>query len=95
MNSSQDNSVKGSRIHVTMPTMLPGLDPVPCPEVMTEEEVVRFLRLDLIDINDPSQTLAYYRKKGLLRGTQIGKSVRYLRREVERFLDVITEQNPR
>ena len=41
------------------------------------------------------ETLGYYRRKGLLRGTQIGKCVRYRRVELERFLDLITRQNPR
>jgi hypothetical protein len=62
---------------------------------MTEGEVIRYLRLDLIGIKDPSETLAYYRKRGLLRGTQIGKCVRYRRVEIERFLDEITNANPR
>lgn len=67
----------------------------PFPDVMTETEAARFLRLDLIRIKDPAETLAYYRRKGLLRGTQIGKCVRYRRSELERFLDLITEKNPR
>jgi len=74
---------------------LPGPQPMPCPEVLTEEEAIRYLRLDLVKVKDPAGTLAYYRRKGLLRGTQIGKSVRYRRVEVERFLQAITEQNPR
>jgi len=65
------------------------------PEVMTEEEVIRYLRLDLVAIKNPSETLAYYRSKGLLRGTQIGKCIRYRRLEVERFLDELTKTNPR
>lgn len=65
------------------------------PEVMTEAEAVRYLRLDLVDIKNPSETLAYYRRKGLLRGTQIGKCVRYRRVELERFLDELTRTNPR
>ena len=65
------------------------------PDVMTEHEAIQFLRLDLIDIKNPSETLAYYRRRGLLRGTQIGKSVRYLRKELHRFLDALTEGNPR
>jgi len=81
--------------HLGVPAMLPGDPPQPCPEVMTESEVVRYLRLDLVDIKDPAETLGYYRRKGLLRGTQIGKCVRYRRIEVERFLEQITELNPR
>jgi hypothetical protein len=65
------------------------------PEVMTEQEAIRYLRLDLIEIQNPGDTLAYYRRKGLLHGTQIGKCVRYRRVEIERFLDAITQSNPR
>ena len=65
------------------------------PEVLTEAEAVRYLRLDLIATENPAGTLAYYRRKGLLRGTQIGKCVRYRRIELERFLERLTEANPR
>ena len=74
---------------------LPGDPPRPCPEVLTEDEAVRYLRLDLIDVKDPAETLRYYRGKGLLRGTQIGKAVRYRRVELDRLLDRLTEENPR
>ena len=75
--------------------VLPGNPPEPCPELLTEGEAIRYLRLDKIDIEDPVGTLRYYRKKGLLRATQVGKSVRYRRVELERFLDRLTETNPR
>lgn len=84
--------------HASVPpalVYLPGDPPRPCPEVLTAEEAVRYLRLDLIDVNDPADTLAYYRKKGLLRGTQIGKAVRYRRVELDRLLDRLTDGNPR
>jgi hypothetical protein len=68
---------------------------MPCPELLTEEEAVRYLRLDIIDVDDPGKTLRRYRKMGLIRGTQVGKCVRYRRAELERFLDRITENNPR
>jgi hypothetical protein len=67
----------------------------PCPELLTEEEAIRFLRLDGIDIEDPANTLRYYRKKGLLRATQVGKCIRYRRIELEKFLERLTETNPR
>lgn len=67
----------------------------PCPEVLTEDEAVRYLRLDLIDVKDPANTLRYYRKAGLLRATQLGKAVRYRRIELDRFLDRQTEDNLR
>ena len=67
----------------------------PCPELLTESEAIRFLRLDGIDTEDPASTLRYYRKKGLLRATQVGKCIRYRRIELERLLDRLTENNPR
>jgi len=68
---------------------------MPCPELLTEEEAVRYLRLDGINVEDPASSLRYYRKKGLLRATQVGKSLRYRRIELERLLDKLTENNPR
>ncbi|MCC6968975.1 MAG: helix-turn-helix domain-containing protein [Phycisphaerales bacterium] len=68
---------------------------MPCPELLTEEEALRYLRLDIIDIDNPEDTLRRYRKLGLIRGTQVGKCVRYRRQELERFLERITENNPR
>jgi len=67
----------------------------PCPELLKEEEAIRYLRLDGIDIEDPANTLRYYRKKGLLQATQVGKCIRYRRIELERLLDKLTESNPR
>ena len=67
----------------------------PCPELLTEEEAIRFLRPDAIAVEDPASTLRYYRKKGLLRATQVGKCIRYRRVELENFLEKITEENPR
>lgn len=74
---------------------LPGEPALPCPELLTEAEAIRYLRLDEIKTEDPAGTLRYYRKKGLLRGTQVGKCVRYRRVELERFLERVTETNPR
>ena len=67
----------------------------PCPELLTEREAIRFLRLDDISVEDPANTLRYYRKKGLLRATQVGKCIRYRRVELERLLNRLTEANPR
>jgi hypothetical protein len=67
----------------------------PCPELLTEEDTIRFLRLDSIGVENPANTLRYYRKKGLLRATQVGKCIRYRRIELERLLDRLTEDNPR
>jgi hypothetical protein len=68
---------------------------MPCPEVLTEDEAVRYLRLDLVNVKDPVEILRSHRKQGLLRGTQVGRAVRYRRIELDRLLDRLTEQNPR
>jgi hypothetical protein len=75
--------------------LLPGDPARPRPELITEEEAIRYLRLDGIDIENPASTLRYYRSKGLLRATQVGKRIRYRRIELERLLDRLTEANPR
>lgn len=70
--------------------------PMPCPDLLTEEEAVRYLRLNTIaGLKNPAQTLARYRAAGLLRGTQVSKSVFYRRVELDRFLDRLTNENPR
>lgn len=60
----------------------------PAPLVLTAEEAATLLR---IESADPSETLRNYRKEGRLRGTQIGKSVRYTLPEVAAFLKRQTE----
>jgi hypothetical protein len=67
----------------------------PCPSLLTEEEAIRYLRLDTIDIANPADTLRRYRNLGLLRGTQVSKKVFYLRAELDAFLVRVTGQNPR
>jgi hypothetical protein len=92
---SLGNNIVGALTIVPSAAFLPGPQASPCPELLTEEEAVRYLRLDLISINNPAETLVYYRRKGLLRATQVGKCVRYRRVEIERFLERITDDNPR
>jgi hypothetical protein len=75
--------------------ILPGDPPQPCPELLTEQEAIRYLRLDLIQVENPGDTLRYYRRQGLLRATQVGKCVRYRRIELDRLLDRLTDSNPR
>ena len=41
----------------------------PCPDLLTQEEAIRYLRLDTIEIRNPGETLDRYRKQGVLRGT--------------------------
>ena len=63
----------------------------PLPEVVTEEEAVKFLRIDTTGVKNPQITLRYYREQGLLRGTQIGKKLFYTKTELLEFLAKQTE----
>ena len=62
-----------------------------CPEVLTGEEAIRYLRLGAS--RNPARTLKYYREKGLLRATVVGRHLLYRRVELERFLELKTTGN--
>ena len=64
----------------------------PVPDLLTEEEAVKFLRLDIDGPKDPSATLKHYRDKKLLRGTRIGRKYRYSRLELLKFIELATIQ---
>ena len=71
--------------------ILPGDPSQLCPELLTKDEAVRYLRLDVDGPKNPVETLRHYREKGLLHGTQVGKRLLYRRVELERFLDKQTK----
>ena len=76
-------------------TILPGPDGQwqPCPELLTPDEAVKFLRLDVDSGSaNPQKTLQYYRERGLLKATRVGKRLRYQRKELQAFLDRLTER---
>lgn len=93
--NNEFNIMSGSRALRFLGSALPGDPPQPCPELLTEDEAVRYLRLDTIHISDPSATLRRYRERRLLRGTQISKRIFYRRSELDRFIERVTESNPR
>ena len=64
----------------------------PCPELLTEQEAVWFLRLDVDGPENPGKTLAYYRNKKLLRATRVGRKLRYRRVELLKLLEKLTER---
>ncbi len=65
-------------------------DGMPVPGLLTEEEAIKFLRLDDGGTKHPETTLEYYRSEGRLRGTRVGKRLRYLKSELLKFLDMQT-----
>jgi hypothetical protein len=64
----------------------------PCPELLTEQEAITFLRLDTDGPKNPEQTLQYYRSEGLLKATKVGKRLRYTKSELLQLLDRLTER---
>jgi hypothetical protein len=78
------------------PTRPAGFQPgEPSPDLLTEEEAIRYLRLHEIAIKNPEETLRRYRREGHLRGTQVSKRVFYLKHELDAFLNKMTDHNPR
>ena len=63
----------------------------PVPEVLTEKDLIKLLRLDEDGPTEPHLTIQYYRNKGLLRGIRIGKRIRYTKQEVIIFLEKQTD----
>ncbi len=57
------------------------------PDLLTEQEVIRFLRLDTDGPKHPEMTLQNYRQQGLLRATKVGKRLRYRKTELLKFLE--------
>ncbi len=61
------------------------------PYLLTEEEAIKFLRLDTDTIKNPHRTLKYYRDKAQLRGTRIGNNYCYTKKELLAFIDRATD----
>ena len=59
----------------------------PVPPVLTPEELVHLLRLDVDGPKSPEGTLEYYREKKKLRGIKIGQHMRYYLPDVIKFLE--------
>lgn len=68
---------------------------VPVPELLTEDEAIVFLRLDVDGPKHPAKTLARYRDLGLLKATRVGRRLRYRIEDLRAFLaELSTLQNP-
>lgn len=63
------------------------------PELMLESELIKFLRLEELNIKNPANTLRYYREKGLLRPCRIGGRNAYTRSSALEFLEKLTGKN--
>ena len=72
------------------PSYMP--DGSPVPDLLTEEEAIKFLRLDQNGLKNPKNTLKYYRDEGLLKATKVGRKCCYQRKELLDFLDRATQE---
>lgn len=68
-------------------------DGQPCPEVMVEAELIKFLRLEELGCKNPKNTLRYYREQGKLKPTRIGNFNAYTRNAACEFLKELTQKN--
>jgi len=59
----------------------------PVPLVLDDEDLIKLLRLENQNEKNAKWTLKYYRDKGLLKGTRLGKKIRYTRDEIVKFLE--------
>jgi len=75
--------------HPIMPDGQGGFQP--CPSLLTEEEAIRYLRLDTVGHKHPERTLKHYRDRRLLRPTRLGKKLFYSVWELESFIKKVTE----
>ena len=62
----------------------------PCPELLTTEEAIRYLRLDIDGPAKPENTLRYYREQKKLKATKIGKKLLYSRKALNEFMERMT-----
>lgn len=65
---------------------------VACPELLTESETIRYLRLDTVDGVDTKKTLERYRSAGTLRPTRLSRKLFYHIDELRRFVRLQTDQ---
>ena len=81
---------------MTATRWLPTVPPVPCPDLLTDEQAIAFLQVGASDTKHPLKTLAYYRSSGKLRGVRLGRAIVYPIGELERFVrELWDEQHPK
>jgi len=74
---------------------LPTDPPRPCPEVLTREEAIVYLRLDKASVKNPERVIDHYRREGRLAGVLIGRRIMFRRVDLDEFLERQMEDVPR
>jgi hypothetical protein len=57
-----------------------------CPELLTDDEAIRYLRLDTLGLKSPKKTLERYIQLGYLQPTQISGKNFFRRQDLDEFL---------
>ncbi len=70
-------------------------DGTPAPELLTEAEAVRFLRIDQMAVKNPGSTLRRYRDCGQLKAIQISRELLYPLASLLEFIERQLEDAPR
>lgn len=68
---------------------------MPTPDLLTRDEAIRYLRIDTQKTRFPEDTLRRYRNECGLKAVQVGKQVLFPKRELQRFIELQMERNPR
>ena len=62
--------------------------------LFTRAEAIQYLRLDVAGVKDPSRSLDYYRKAGLIPGVRLGRCVFFRKTELDKFIETQMERVP-
>lgn len=83
MNTDAQTIIMPHKDAVWLPTNPPRL----CPDILTAEEAIIYLRLDKSKVNDPNRTLRRYRDEGRLIGCRIGRDIVYRLADLKKFVN--------
>lgn len=70
-------------------------DGTPAPYLLTQDEAIRFLRLDECGVRFPAESFRNLRNKYHLQAVQVGKGVRFPLPELLNVLERMQQENPR
>jgi len=90
-----DNRATNNKVNALVsPAVLPDGNGgyTPCPDLLTEDEAVRYLRLDVDGPRYPQGNLKYYRDRGKLRALRVGRNLRYPRKELDSMVEKLLEK---
>lgn len=70
---TETNTQQVQGLNVINVVWMPTNPPRPAPPLLTEAELITFLRLDTMNITEPRKTLAYWREKKILKAVPVSR----------------------